>query len=313
MSGWQVQDLDLTGRDGRADRARPARLAVPRLHDLRPRRRAACGPAARCSSRRCPTCRSTRGGRSSTRRPSSTTVSSEGYDHTARRPHLRLVAAGGDGHDLRRLLAKSAARQLDRRRARGVHPQATDRRRDGRPRADPRGPGVRRARRASPTVSPTSGLTVATGGGPGAMEAANLGARLGRRGPDGPRGGARRRSPQVPSFQPDVTAWAEGRARRGRGTRRLGPVARHPDLALRPRAAEPVQLGGGEVLPQRHPRGRAARGQSGPGWCSSPAPPARCRRSSRRRAATTTPPRTRWCRWCSSARTTGRARCRPGR
>jgi predicted Rossmann-fold nucleotide-binding protein len=46
-------------------------------------------------------------------------------------------------------------------------------------------------------------LTVATGGGPGAMEAANLGAFL----PDG-LDGALARIAAVPSFQPDVGAWA---------------------------------------------------------------------------------------------------------
>ena len=37
-------------------------------------------------------------------------------------------------------------------------------------------------------------------------------------------------------------------------------VARHPDLALRARAAQPVRDRDREVLPQRHPRGRPARG-----------------------------------------------------
>ena len=53
-----------------------------------------------------------------------------------------------------------------------------------------------------------SGMTVATGGGPGAMEAANLGARL---------AGAStntldtvlERIAAAPSFQPDITAWAQ--------------------------------------------------------------------------------------------------------
>ncbi len=52
-----------------------------------------------------------------------------------------------------------------------------------------------------------STLTVATGGGPGAMEAANLGAFLAGR-PDDVLAGALDRLAAVPSFRPDVGAWA---------------------------------------------------------------------------------------------------------
>ena len=51
------------------------------------------------------------------------------------------------------------------------------------------------------------GLTVATGGGPGAMEAANLGARLAGEDPAVLVGVVEHLS-AVPSFRPDVTAWA---------------------------------------------------------------------------------------------------------
>ena len=49
-----------------------------------------------------------------------------------------------------------------------------------------------------------AGLTVATGGGPGAMEAANLGAFL-----PGDLAGALEVVARVPSFRPDVGAWAD--------------------------------------------------------------------------------------------------------
>lgn len=52
-----------------------------------------------------------------------------------------------------------------------------------------------------------AGVLLATGGGPGAMEAANLGARAGHRSDDY-LDRALDRLADVPSFRPDVTAWA---------------------------------------------------------------------------------------------------------
>ncbi|MCW2817954.1 MAG: hypothetical protein JWR42_741 [Marmoricola sp.] len=52
-----------------------------------------------------------------------------------------------------------------------------------------------------------AGLTVATGGGPGAMEAANLGARLAGADDDA-LAEALARLARVPTFRPDVTTWA---------------------------------------------------------------------------------------------------------
>ena len=65
---------------------------------------------------------------------------------------------------------------------------------------------------------------------------------------------------------PGAVVPARGRGVGGRRVRRPRPlprrrgVAGHPDLALRPRAAQRLRLGDREVLPQRHPRGHPARG-----------------------------------------------------
>ncbi|MFD7388809.1 LOG family protein [Streptomyces sp. NPDC059852] len=70
-----------------------------------------------------------------------------------------------------------------------------------------------------------AGLTVATGGGPGAMEAANLGAYLSPYG-DEELGDALRLLAKAPGFTPSVTEWAsvafEVRARLPRGGRSVG-------------------------------------------------------------------------------------------
>ncbi|MBM7468556.1 putative Rossmann-fold nucleotide-binding protein [Microbacterium keratanolyticum] len=68
-------------------------------------------------------------------------------------------------------------------------------------------------------------LTVATGGGPGTMEAVNLGAWLSREGTDAAAEAIAMLAP-VPSFTPDIGAWADAafavRERFGRGSDSLG-------------------------------------------------------------------------------------------
>ncbi len=139
----------------------------------------------------------------------------------------------------------------------------------GGPQPSPAAPAGTRRRPGPARSLAEAGLLVATGGGPGAMEAANLGRgrALGRR------ARTRRWSCCVrcrPSL-PDVGAWVRvafevvdvvrgwsGGSRR----REVGvdpAVARRPDLVLRPRAAERLRRGHREVLLQRGPRGRAAR------------------------------------------------------
>ena len=117
----------------------------------------------------------------------------------------------------------------------------------------------------------------------------------------------------VPSFAPDVDCLGRHCDRQREGPGRLRVLTRHPDVALRPRAAERVQLGRGEVLPQRDPRGRPARGLPGRDRVPARRGRAPSRRCSRRRAPTTTPTSRTWRRCCSSGASTGRRRCPPGR
>ena len=162
-----------------------------------------------------------------------------------------------------------------------------------------------------------AGLTVVTGGGPGAMEAANLGALA----PDADAlTDALARLAPVPSFAPDVGAWARV------------ALDVHDDLLTTPLAtAEPQVRSIGiptwfygpshrtssapasrSTSPTRCARtgcSPAAR----PGSSSSRAPRAPCRRSSRRRPACTTRPRATPCPSSSSwAAGTGPRRSRYG-
>ena len=97
---------------------------------------------------------------------------------------------------------------------------------------------------------------VATGGGPGAMEAANLGCYLA--------GSHVSRVTDAVAALADVPALgrrvAPARSRGLLGGIRAARLPRDPDLALRPRADERLRHGHRQVLPQRHPRGDPPRG-----------------------------------------------------
>jgi predicted Rossmann-fold nucleotide-binding protein len=205
MSRWQVQDLDLTGRD-------------EALLELDPRGSLFLG----CTISDDVAHRLRAGGalifpsvpdvpfdpwRAQLYTPSELYAGLEqGYGHT---PDARIYAwsrAGARRHELRRMLAKSLhdgsvddalEEFVGERRIVGVMGGHALTRED---------PAYGDAARLGHGLA-ASGLTVATGGGPGAMEAANLGARLGDADPeelhrvlDTIR--------EVPTFSPDITAWA---------------------------------------------------------------------------------------------------------
>ncbi len=132
-------------------------------------------------------------------------------------------------------------------------------RRDGRPRGAARG-DAEYADAARLGHALGAHHVVATGGGPGAMEAANLGVLPGRLprlrasptpSPPWPR--CRRSGPRSTTWlRPALEVCARGR--------RAARLARDPDLALRPRAVERLRHRHRQVLPQRHARGDPARG-----------------------------------------------------
>ena len=205
MSGWQVQDVDLTGRedaladldphgalflgctmsDALADRLRAGgALLFPSVPDVpfEPWRAHLYTPAELYAGLE------------------------QGYDHTTDAGIYAWAKRSAVGDDLRRLLASAlhdssiddALAEFTRgRRIVGVMGGHALTRTD---------PEYTAAAQLAHSLA-SAGLTVATGGGPGAMEAANLGALLAGEHPavlDLVVGDVSR----VPSFHPDVTAWA---------------------------------------------------------------------------------------------------------
>ncbi|MET0999436.1 MAG: Rossmann fold nucleotide-binding protein, partial [Marmoricola sp.] len=220
MAGWQVQGLDLTGRDAAllrlgargalflgctlpeatADRLREGgALLFPSVPDVPfdPWRAALYTPDELYDGL------------------------ADGYDQTLDAVVYAWTRAGHEPGSLKELLARALHDSsiddaleefVARRRIVGVMGGHALTRED---------PAYADAARLAQALA-TTGLTVATGGGPGAMEAANLGARLADEEPTvvdrvldeiG----------EVPTFQPDITAWArtallsvEGRSDSGR-------------------------------------------------------------------------------------------------
>ena len=176
MSGWQVQGLDLTGRDD-----------VLRRLDPRGSLFLGCTIAEKTAERlraggalifpRCPTSPSIRGAAASTRRPSCSTGWRDGYDHTIDAVVYAWTRTSRSPGSLKELLAQAlhdssiddALQEfVAGRRSVGIMGGHALTRED---------PAYAEAAHLAHQLAGT-GLTVATGGGPGAMEAANLGARL---------------------------------------------------------------------------------------------------------------------------------------
>ena len=146
-----------------------------------------------------------------------------------------------------------------------------------------------------------AGLTVATGGGPGAMEAANLGAYLSGHDDD-----ALDEALDLLAAVPVLRA-VRGRLGRGRRSTYDGGGRRAPSRW----ACRRGSTGTSRRTRSRAPSRSTSRTPSartccctcaGPAWCSCPGAAAPCRRCSRTPARTTTRPTATWRRWCSWAR-----------
>ena len=153
---------------------------------------------------------------------------------------------------------------------------------------------------------------VATGGGPGAMEAANLGGALaGSPGVRGRRGGGRAgRGAGVPAL--GRRAGCGRRSRSATASRR--PTTRSPSrpgtTATSRRTCSPPASRSSSATPSAR---RSSSRSATPASSSCPAPGALCRRCSRTPARTTTPTSPRWRPWSWSDAATGPRRCPPGR
>ncbi len=207
MSGWQVQDLDLTGREDELGELDPrgalflgCTISEPAANRLRsggallfpsvpdvpfdPWRARLYTPAELYQG------------------------IDRGYDHTTDARIYAWARHRAHRHDLRRLLASalhdnSVDDALDEfthdRRIVGVMGGHALTRTD---------PAYADAARLAHGLA-SHGMTIATGGGPGAMEAANLGARLGDQDAE-VLDGVLETIAAVPSYHPDITAWARG-------------------------------------------------------------------------------------------------------
>lgn len=155
-----------------------------------------------------------------------------------------------------------------------------------------------------------SGLTVATGGGPGAMEAANLGAYAAPYG-DEMLTEALRLLAKAPKFTPSITDWAsaafEVRTRWPRGGASVGiPTWFYGHEPPNPFASHIAKYFANATRED----GLLAR--CGAGVVFLPEPPEPFRRSSTTRPPTTTSRAANRPPWCSSTGLTGRRGCRPG-
>ena len=265
LAGLRLQDLDLTGTRTPCSPAPTSRAWS-----------CSAGASRRPSTRTCArtgpwSSRPTRGRRSTptARRSTSRASCTPGWPSTATRrrptPGLPLVARRRRPARRVRHPAAGDPRRLGHRRPRRVHRRGADRRRDG-------GHALARGTDALPGAA-LLGHRLADRGSRG-RHRRRARARW-RRPTSGPSHRTRRRSRMpcerltaVPSFVPDIGAWADGRPGRARRRSLAGGGARdgarvqqhrHPDVVLRARAAQRVLRRHRQVLLQRAARGRPAR------------------------------------------------------